>query len=319
MLPFPGIPYGFAPVWCFPFVEGSVFVFFVLCLIHAVKRDRSGMVYLLGGFVFGLLLEYFEVVTDSYTYGHFHIMLGSAPHDLPLWVGIAWGIIMYTARMFSDYLGLPLFAAAALDTLLALNIDVSIDVVAYRLHMWHWVWNDIHRALTAQWFGIPYGNFVGWATVVFCYSCFSRLFERWMTRRNPAGLGKAGLIAVLAVLSSLGVLISTEIILFPILLKLGATSGIRLIVIVAALAVLVVIGWLKRHGSTASLPPVALGVPAWFHVFFVGCFFWFGFYRENSWMTAAAVINVLLGIAIHLYPYRIQARSSSRARMLSVS
>ncbi len=66
MLPFPGIPYGFAPVWCFPFVEGSVFVFFVLCLIHAVKRDRSGMVYLLGGFVFGLLLEYFEVVTDSY-------------------------------------------------------------------------------------------------------------------------------------------------------------------------------------------------------------------------------------------------------------
>ncbi len=226
---------------------------------------------------------------------------------------------MYTARMFSDYLGLPLFAAAALDTLLALNIDVSIDVVAYRLHMWHWVWNDIHRALTAQWFGIPYGNFVGWATVVFCYSCFSRLFERWMTRRNPAGLGKAGLISVLAVLSSLGVLISTEIILFPILLKLGATSGIRLIVIVAALAVLVVIGcpnvtdrrhlcrrWRYGcpHGSTCSL---------W------GCFFWFGFYRENSWMTAAAVINVLLGIAIHLYPYRIQARSSSRARMLSVS
>ncbi len=70
------------------------------------------------------------MITDSYTYGHFHIMIGSSPHDLPLWVGAAWGIIMYTARLFSDYLGLPLLAAAALDTLLALNIDVSIDVVS---------------------------------------------------------------------------------------------------------------------------------------------------------------------------------------------
>ncbi len=312
MLPFPGIPYGFAPAWCFPFVEGSVFVLFLLCLVHAVKRDRRGMIYLLGGFAFGLLLEYFEVVTDSYTYGHFHLMLGGAPpHDLPLWVGMAWGIIMYTARLFSDYLGLPLFAAAALDTLLALNIDISIDVVAYRLHMWHWVWKDISLALTGQWFGIPYANFVGWATVVFCYSAFSRLFERWMARRTPAALGKASLIAALAVLSSLAVLMSNETFLFPVLIKLGITPATRLLVIVAVLVVMVVISWSRRRGSTASLAPVALWVPAWFHVFFVGCFFGFGFYREHPWMTTAAVLNILLGIAIHLYPYLLQFREKS--------
>jgi hypothetical protein len=311
MLPFPGIPYGFAPSWCFPFVEGSVFVLFVLCLAHALKRDRSGIAYLFGGLVFGVLLEYFEVITDSYTYGHFHIMVGRAPHDLPLWVGIAWGIIMYTARLFSDYLGLPLFAAAALDTLLALNIDVSIDVVAYRLHMWHWSWNNIHLALTSQWFGIPYGNFVGWATVVFCYSGFTRMFEKWMSRRMPVGLGKAGLIAAVAVLSSLAVLIGTETVLFPVLLKIGITSGFRLVMIVAALAMLVVIGWPRRQESSFSVPQIALWVPAWFHAFFVSCFFGFGFYRENPWMTTAAVINLLLGMAIHLYPYRIQARGKS--------
>jgi hypothetical protein len=319
IVPFPGIPYGFAPAWCFPFVEGSVFVLFLLCLLHAVRRDRSGMIYLLGGLGFGLLLEYFEVVTDSYTYGHFHIMLGRAPHDLPLWVGVAWGIIMYTARLFSDYLGLPLFSAAAMDTLLALNIDVSIDVVAYRLHMWHWIWHDIHLALTGQWFGIPYGNFVGWATVVFCYSIFSRIFARWMTRGvSPGigkGIGKASLIAVLAVLSSLAALISTETLLFPILSRLGITSGIRLMVIVAALiATLAIgwsIGWSRRHESMGLLPPVALWVPAWFHLFFVGCFFGFGFYRENPWMTAAGAINFLLGIAIHLYPYRVQTREKT--------
>ena len=308
MLPFPGIPYGFAPAWCFPFVEGSVFALFVLCLLHAVKSDRSGMIYLLGGVVFGVLLEYFEVVTDSYTYGRFYIMLGSAPHNLPLWVGVAWGIIMYTARLFSDYLGLPLFSAAALDTLLALNIDVSIDVVAYRLHMWHWVWNDIHLALTGQWFGIPYGNFIGWATVVFCYSAFSRIYERWRTRRVPERLGKASLVAALAVLSSLTVLIFTETLLFPILAKLGITSGVRLIIIVAGLAAMAAIGWSKHRRSMALLPSVALWVPAWFHVFFVSCLFGFGFYRENPRMTAAAVINILLGIAIHLHPYFVQTR-----------
>ena len=58
----------------------------------------------------------------------------------------------------------------------------------------------------------------------------------------------------------------------------------------------------------ALLPSVALWVPAWFHVFFVGCLFGFGFYRENPRMTAAAVINILLGIAIHLHPYFVQTR-----------
>ncbi len=319
MLPFPGIPYGVAPAWCFLFVEGSVFVFFVLCFVHALKRNRSGLVYLLGGLVFGVLLEYFEVATDSYTYGHLRIMIGTAPHDLPLWVGAAWGVIMYTARLFSDYLGLPLFAAASLDTLLALNIDVSIDVVAYRLHMWHWAWDDTRQALTIQWFGIPYGNFVGWATVIFCYSAFSRLFQRWMTRRAPAGIAKTSLVAALAVVSSLAVLMSTETILFPPMTKLGITSGIRLLLIIAALVASVALAWSKRNSPQTNLSPLALWVPAWFHLFFVGCFFGFGFYRENPWMTAAAIINILLGIAIHLYPYCIQARGPSRARMLSVS
>jgi hypothetical protein len=51
---------------------------------------------------------------------------------------------------------------------------------------------------------------------------------------------------------------------------------------------------------------VALWAPVWFHLLFVGFFFGFGFYRENPRMTAAAVINILFGIAIHLYPYHVQ-------------
>ncbi len=300
------MPYGLAPAWCFPFAEGSVSVLFVLCLIDAIRRGRKGIAYLLGGLVFGVLLEYFEVIGDSYTYGHFHMMLGRAPHDLPLWVGMAWGVILYTARLFSDFLGLPLFAAAALDTLLALNIDVSMDVVAYRLHMWHWPWSNIQVALTSQWFGVPYGNFIGWATVVFCYSGVTRLFERRMSRRMPLKTGRSGLVAAIAVLSSLAVLVGTEMVFFPLLLKIGVTSGLRLAMIVVALTLTVVVGWPKKQASPASLPQLALWVPAWFHAFFVACFVGFGFYRENPWMTAAGLVNLLLGVAIHLYPYVIR-------------
>ncbi len=149
------------------------------------------MIYLLGGLVFGVLLEYFEIITDSYTYGHFQIMLGRAPHDLPLWIGAAWGIIMYTARLFSDCLGLPALCRSRIGH--SAGSQYRCEHRRSRLPPAHvaLALDDIHLALTNQWFGIPYGNFIGWATVVFCYSGFTRLFERWMARRKPCEVGQS--------------------------------------------------------------------------------------------------------------------------------
>src|SRR5271170_3517437 len=122
MPPFPGIPYGPAPAWCFPIAEISIFALFVLCLYHAAKHARSLVTYLLGGVAFGLILEYIEVLTGGgYTYGRFFFMLGHPPIYIPVCIGVGWGIILYTARLFSDSLGLSLWTAAAFDTLLALN------------------------------------------------------------------------------------------------------------------------------------------------------------------------------------------------------
>ncbi len=299
-LPFPELPYGAAPAWCFPLVELSIYILFAACFLSAWKRGTRALTYLLGGLAFGLLLEYFEVVTDSYTYGHFWVMLGRAPHDLPLWVGCAWAIIMYTARRFSDVAGLPLFGAAALDTLLALNIDIGIDAVAYRLHMWHWDWTGTHlNPLTADWFGIPYGNFVGWITVVLCYSAFSRILERWVLRRSETMLR---LIAVAggAITCSLGVLVFTELAVFPVLNHLGVRSGWRLTLATAALLVLAVWGWSRRSAGESSSDPLAHLVPAWFHVLFVTFLFALGFYRENPWLIAAAIVNFALGLSVHM-------------------
>lgn len=294
---YPGIPYGAAPAWCFPVFEYGSYLLLLCCLFHAVKQGPRHVWYLLGGTVFGLLLEYMEVVMGSYTYGHFQVMLGRAPMDIPFCIGAGWGIIMYSARLFSDRLGLSLWAAAALDTLLALNIDLSMDTVAYRLHMWHWDWSNHPgmNPLTAQWFGIPYANFVGWQTVVMGYSSFSRLFERYVP-----GV-KAAWVALLSIICSIIVLYGTEQI-WPFLSKIGFASFQRFITICIILAILVIWHWRRRIVQAGSLPGIVWWVPAWFHLFFTGCLFILGFYLENSWMTTASIVNLLAGIVIHILP-----------------
>lgn len=296
-------PYVNAPSWCFLFTELSVCAFMIASAIHAYRRRGAALAYLLGGMALGFLLEYFEVISGSYTYGRFLLMFGRAPLDVPIFVGLAWGVIMYTARLFSDWIGLPM-VTAAFDTLLALSIDLGMDAVIYRMHFWNWDWSGTGRnPLTADWFGIPYGNFVGWITVVFCCSLFSRLFEQWLLRRHST-VARVWSVPVLATVCSLGILVSTEMLLFPVLTHFGIRSCQRLLILTALLLFFSLRGWRQRRQSAEKLHPLAKWVPGWFHIFFVYCFFALGFYRENKWMTIATGLNLLIGIAVHCFPMR---------------
>jgi hypothetical protein len=299
------IPYGPAPAWCFPTFEGCMYLLFLFCLATAVRRGKKDVFYLLGALAFGLVLEYIEVISDmGYTYGHFMVMLGRAPHDIPLCIGVGWGIIIYTARLFSDGLGLPLWAAAAFDALLAINIDLSMDTVAYRLHMWTWNWAGTKlNPLTAQWFGIPWGNFFGWQVVVFFYSGFSRCFERVLCRTNGSGAWRWLATALLALLCAQVLLYTLEAYVEEFMYKnLGITSLGRFLGFLTLQIGLAAWGWSKRTAPPALIPVISWVVPGWFHLFFFTCLFLAGFYRENSWMLIAACINLLIGIVIHWYP-----------------
>ena len=275
---------------------------FVVCLVHATKRGRRSVAFLLGGFVFGLMLEYIEVLSGSYNYGTFHLMLGRAPLTIPLCIGAGWAIIMYTSRLFSDALRLPLLSAAALDTLLALNIDLSMDVVAYRMHMWHWNWLGTSlNPMTAEWFGIPYGNFVGWATVIFCYSAFARMFEKKLSSKVGASMLRCAGVALLALLCSQAMLFSAESFLYPFLRsRFGVTGLQRIVTVTCVLLLLLFAGWRHRRRPAQVMSAVALWVPSWFHLFFITCFFVLGFYRESAVMTTVACMNVVFGLGIHL-------------------
>jgi len=86
-----------------------MYFLFVVCLGVAVRRGKGDVFYLLGALGFGLVLEYIEVISDmGYTYGRFVAMLGRAPLDIPFYIGVGWGIIIYRARLFSERLGLSL-------------------------------------------------------------------------------------------------------------------------------------------------------------------------------------------------------------------
>lgn len=302
MPPTTTLPYGEAPVWCFPAFEFSMYLLFALCLLHAVKKDIGKLSYLIGGLLFGLLLEYVNVNADmGYVYGGFAVMFGKAPLNIPLCVGVGWGIIIYTARLFTDGLRLPLWASVCLDALLALSIDASMDAVAYRLHMWTWNWQDSGlNSLTAEWFGIPYGNFSGWLYVVFYYSLFNRLLERWLTGNGKAVGIKQAVIPLLSVLLSQAGLWVTMVNIGGFLRQHGVTDGIRLLCTLLLLGAVVAINWRKRRTGFSSPPAVAWLVPLWFHFYFFAGLFTGGFYKETIWLLVAGTVSLLLGVGLHV-------------------
>ncbi|GAA0531298.1 carotenoid biosynthesis protein [Chitinophaga japonensis] len=262
--------------------------------------------YLLGGLGFGLLLEYVNVAANvGYRYGQFGVMLGSAPRNIPLCIGTGWAIIIYTARLVTDALGMPVWAAAALDALLAVNIDLSMDVVAYRLHMWHWDWESRgpqYNVLTSQWFGIPYGNFYGWLCVVFYYSLFARLLEKISIRKPPVRTLWRMATPLISILVSQAALWLSLFTIADWLKQFGITTAHRLVALLLLFTFMAITGFTKRKitsASNAALPLVTWLVPTWFHLYFFSWFFIAGFYRENAWMTVCAVANLLLGAFIH--------------------
>ena len=296
-LPYQDMPYGWPPAICYPLTEICMYILFLLCFLHAWKKGVGDLAYFLGGFGFGLLLEYVNVKANAgYKYGQFWFMLGQAPDNIPVCIGTGWGVIIYTSRLISDSRGLPLWAAPAFDALLALSIDLSMDVVAYRLHMWHWNWETTQGpafALTGQWFGIPYGNFFGWLCVVFFYSLFARSLEKV---RSSSKCWK-GIIPLLSILISQAALWIT---LFPMSTWLKDNFGIlsreKLIFLLLLFPILSVAGFRKRK---LALPAITWLVPAWFHLYFFSWLFIGGFATENTLMTACCVASLTLGIVVH--------------------
>ena len=132
-----------------PYLLTFELLLYGLLLFSARHAWRSGglptLWQLAASVAFGVLLEWATInQLHAYAYGRFLIMFG----EVPLAIGVGWGVIIYSAQCFSNATSLPPMLRPVLDGLLALNIDMAMDAVAIRLGMWQWGID-----LSAQYFG----------------------------------------------------------------------------------------------------------------------------------------------------------------------
>jgi hypothetical protein len=186
---------------------------------------------------------------------------------VPLAVAVGWSVILYSAMAFADALALPPWAAPALVGLLDLNIDLAMDAIAIRLHMWQWQ----GIAYSQQWFGVPYANFYAWMIVLCSVSALL-----WSARPLTARPGWLGPLAALgAVIGSLLILTLLD----ELVVQYDAHGGIvwlPVVIVMTGALVDVGIGLWVRQRSNRPIPTLSIYnlllpmlVPLSFHLYFL--------------------------------------------------
>lgn len=254
---------------------------FGLCLRHAWRRGFPVVWQLLAGVIFGLLLEMTTIQQlHAYHYGHFALMID----QVPLMVGVAWGTIIYSVRLFSDASSTPEWARPFLDGLLALNIDLSMDALAIRLGMWDW-----GMGFKAQYFGVPLANFWAWFWVVFSFS----FGIRWLTRvetwsgrwLGPIGAILVGLVGVVGTNKLIVDVISANWYQITIFLTLGI--------------ILVLLVGLRLRFYVHPVDSLVWWVPFGFHAYFLIIGLVTGVILQPPFLLFMSLAMVSISFVIH--------------------
>lgn len=160
--------------WIRTISQLGIYAVFVISLVWAFNKGRAYWLPFLGGVIYSLIFEHYNMLRTVGGRGGYHyhpnswIMLWG---DVPLYIPLAWGFILLTSLRLTDKLHLKPWARPFSDALLALLLDLSLDVVAIRLKFWYW--HDV--GLNDAFFGVPADNFLGWLLVTFTFSLFTRL------------------------------------------------------------------------------------------------------------------------------------------------
>ena len=229
--------------------ELLIYIQLALCVHHVWKRGPANSLRLLAGILFGVLLELATIrQLHAYEYGQFIIMI----LDVPLGIGVAWGCILYSVMEFSNASTMPYFLRPILDSLLALNIDLSLDAVAIRFGFWDW-----GQGLDFQYFGVPYANFWAWFWVIFFFSLGYRIFAR-----HPGRIGAWVAPFFALVIGLLGVLGTNALISYGIPFAFHGFTVTLLLVIGLGIVLA-----LRPKFSMAQVPSLTFWVPAITHLY----------------------------------------------------
>jgi uncharacterized membrane protein len=183
--------------------QSGVYAAFLLYLIWAWRRGAAEWAPVLSACVYAVLFEHWNMLRYARVQGGYHYHTDSwlwICGDVPLYIPLAWSMILATSRALTDHLGLRRWARPFCDALLALLIDLSMDAVAIRLKFWYWHgvgWND-------AFFGVPADNFVGWLLVSFTFSALTRWLWSGSVEDRWKIAAQIGVIPLVAYVSYLG-------------------------------------------------------------------------------------------------------------------
>jgi uncharacterized membrane protein len=160
-------------------IELGAVTLFVFAAWLALGRGRLPFLELISAAIFGLLLEQGnQIIFETYEYSpDFALAIDRAP----VVIGLTWALIIAGAMRITDALGVRRRFAPAVDSVLAIMLDLAFDAVAIRMGLW--TWRDIGSS--QGWFGVPAGNFYAWLFVTWAFS----LMTRWLrdaARQRPA-------------------------------------------------------------------------------------------------------------------------------------
>ncbi|MFA6429909.1 MAG: carotenoid biosynthesis protein [Patescibacteria group bacterium] len=300
-----------AVFWIHAFEMLGIFAFFILLGRSLWRKQWLNGLELVSASVFGLLLEISNMaIGHTYAYStDFFFMIAGAP----VVIGLGWATIIYSVMQWSDVFAFPWYKKPLLDAFSALILDLAIDAVAIRIGLWSWT-----IPLSEEWFGVPYENLIGWILVVFLFS----FFVRWIRQKKLKPFLHALLLAVLPILSYMGLLVGFtlyttlsslpyifatqqfslflqpntmfEVMTFP---EVQTWKGIWLFLVTIGLATQVIIAKKQKIPLKAKQDILTFGVLTGLHLFFLAVLF-------TTLRTQSPQALFLIGLssfAVHLW------------------
>ena len=146
----------------------------ILCVFDITRKSKNitqDLLAFIMGIIYGIVLELMTISAfHFYAYGQFLLMF----YNVPISIGIGWGVIIYAVKLITSKYQLNKLQKGIFSGLLALNIDLSMDIIAVKLGFWKWGLGDPY-----EYFFIPFGNFYAWFNVVSSFVFFLLLFETY--------------------------------------------------------------------------------------------------------------------------------------------
>ncbi len=273
------MPTGYATAF-----EGLMYGLLLVAARHAWRtRGGPGVLSLTMGVIYGVLLEAATIQQlDAYHYGRFWVMVTP---EVPLAIGVGWGVIVYGVGLYTRALALPVWQRAVLNGLLALNIDLAMDAVAIRLGFWDWGFG-----YDFQYFGVPWANFWAWFWVV---SSFTGVGDKifgpgWRAWLAPFVALAVGLMTVLA----------TNALLVFVLHPWGMDNAAIALLLGTALLVAGFSGFWKRWQARPA--PLAGWVARAFHGYFLIAGLVSGVLWQSPVLLAVAVAMLALAEVVYV-------------------